>query len=64
VLVIFPKKRKPKKEEVNHIRKRSGITINFAENEIKTIEEKYLPKLNKLKRRRRFILEKLLFFKN
>lgn len=46
---------------IDKIRIRTGVTISFAEAEIKNINEKYGPKIEKFNRKRRFILDKLPF---
>jgi len=52
-----------KQDEINKIRNRSGVGMSFIEATIKRINEEYSPKIEKLKRKRRFILEKLPFIK-
>lgn len=68
ILVMFyereiNKLEEQKQNEINKIRNRSGVDMFFVEGTIKKINEEYSPKIEKLERKRRFILEKLPFIK-
>jgi len=52
-----------KQNEIDKIRNRPGVGMPFVEGTIKRINEEYSPKIEKLERKRRFILEKLPFIK-
>lgn len=52
-----------KQKEIEDVKNRPGIGMNFLNGTIKRIEEKHLPKIEELERKRRFILEKLPFIK-
>lgn len=52
-----------KQGEINLTRINAGISLSFVEGHIKSIETEYDPKIKRLERKRRFILEKLPFIK-